>query len=187
MKVTQLDLKDILLIEPRLFKDNRGHFLETYQANRYRQEGITASFVQDNLSYSHQGVVRGLHYQLQQPQGKLVWVAAGEVLDVVVDIRRGSLNFGQSISIVLSSDNHRQLYIPAGFAHGFCVLSDTALFAYKCTDYYNPGDEYGIRWDDPALKIAWPPGEFILNDKDNGFPFLKDVSEEHLPVGRTGV
>jgi dTDP-4-dehydrorhamnose 3,5-epimerase len=187
MKVTQLKLQDVLLIEPRIFKDNRGHFLETYQANRYQQEGIATIFVQDNLSHSSQGVVRGLHYQLQQPQGKLVWVAAGEVLDVVVDIRRGSPHFGKSMSIILSSDNYRQLYIPEGFAHGFCVLSERALFLYKCTDYYHPGDEYGIRWDDPALEIDWPSGEFILNDKDKGFPLLKDVPEEHLPVWGAGV
>jgi dTDP-4-dehydrorhamnose 3,5-epimerase len=187
MKVTQQKLKDVLLIEPRIFKDNRGHFLETYQANRYHQEVIATTFVQDNLSYSPQGVVRGLHYQLKQPQGKLVWVAAGEVLDVVVDIRRGSPHFGKSMSIILSSNNYRQLYIPEGFAHGFCVLSEFALFSYKCTDYYNPGDEYGIRWDDPALGINWPAGKFILNDKDKGFPLLKDVPEEHLPVGGAGV
>jgi dTDP-4-dehydrorhamnose 3,5-epimerase len=187
MKVTRLKLQDVLLVEPRIFKDNRGHFLETYQTHRYRQEGIAATFVQDNLSYSTKGVVRGLHYQLQQPQGKLVSVAAGEVLDVVVDIRRGSPHFGKSMSIILSSDNYRQLYIPEGFAHGFSVLSERALFLYKCTDYYHPGDEYGIRWDDPSLEIDWPPGEFILNDKDKGFPLLKDVPEQHLPVWGTGV
>jgi dTDP-4-dehydrorhamnose 3,5-epimerase len=181
MKIIPVEFPDIMLIEPRVFMDHRGYFFETYQAQRYADLGVAASFVQDNLSYSQQGVVRGLHYQLQQPQGKLVMVIEGEVVDVVVDIRRGSPHFGTWSKNMLSSGNHRQLYVPPGFAHGFVVTSATALVLYKCTDYYNPGDEYGILWNDPELGIDWPKVEAIISDKDRDFLLLSKVPHAHLP------
>jgi dTDP-4-dehydrorhamnose 3,5-epimerase len=182
MQVSQLSLPEILLIEPKVFVDPRGHFYEMYQASRYEQYGIPAGFVQDNISWSTKGVVRGLHYQLRQPQGKLVLVLQGEVFDVVVDIRRGSDNFGKWVGVTLSSDNYRQLYIPPGFAHGFCVTSDAALFLYKCTDYYNPGDEFGICWHDPAINITWPLTEASVSDKDRSYLRLNEVPPENLPA-----
>ncbi len=181
MRVIPVDLPEIVLIEPRIFEDRRGYFLETYQAQRYSDHGIDANFVQDNLSFSHRGVVRGLHYQLQKPQGKLVMVLQGEVIDLVVDIRLGSPNFGKWSKNTLSADNHRQLYVPPGFAHGFMVTSETATVLYKVTDYYNPGDEYGIIWHDVNLGLDWPLAEAILSDKDEKFPRLKDVPEALLP------
>jgi dTDP-4-dehydrorhamnose 3,5-epimerase len=181
MKVTPTNLPEVLLIEPRVFADNRGHFLETYRAGRYLESGIQKKFVQDNLSYSKKGVLRGLHYQLGHPQGKLVWVVEGVIFDVVVDIRKSSPNFGKWVNVVLDSRSYRQLYIPEGFAHGFCVTSDAAIVLYKCTDYYAPQDDWGIRWDDPTLAIEWPVVEPILSAKDSGYPGLKDLSAEDLP------
>jgi len=182
MRVTRLPLEGILLIEPKVFPDPRGHFLETFQARRYSEYGIPSEFVQDNLSYSVKDVVRGLHYQLRQPQGKLVMVLAGRVLDVVLDVRRGSPDFGRWITIPLSADPPQQLYVPPGFAHGFWVTSSTAQVLYKCTDFYAPGDEYGIIWNDPDLGIGWPAGEPLLSDKDARFPVLREVPPEYLPV-----
>ncbi|MBM4289297.1 MAG: dTDP-4-dehydrorhamnose 3,5-epimerase [Deltaproteobacteria bacterium] len=181
MKVIPVDLPGIVLIEPRLFTDLRGYFLETYQAQRYSEHGITARFVQDNLSFSRRGVVRGLHYQLVEPQGKLVMVLQGEVLDLVVDIRQDSPTFGQWSQNTLSAENHRQLYVPPGFAHGFAVISATATVLYKVTAFYNPGDEYGIIWNDPNLGVDWPFSEAILSDKDSKFPQLRDVPVDLLP------
>ncbi len=181
MKIIPVDLPEIVLLEPRIFEDRRGYFLETYQAQRYSDHGIDADFVQDNLSFSRRGVVRGLHYQLQKPQGKLVMVLQGEVIDLVVDIRLGSPNFGKWSKNTLSADNHHQLYVPPGFAHGFAVTSETATVLYKVTDYYNPGDEYGIIWNDKNLGLDWPLTEAILSDKDEKFPPLKDVPEALLP------
>lgn len=181
MKVIPVDLPGLVLIEPRLFKDLRGYFLETYQAQRYSEHGIEAGFVQDNLSHSCRGVVRGLHYQLLKPQGKLVMVIQGEVVDLVVDIRLDSPHFGQWSKNTLSAENHRQLYVPPGFAHGFQVVSETATVLYKVTDFYNPGDEYGIIWNDPNLGVDWPLTEGILSDKDLEFPNLEDVPEALLP------
>jgi dTDP-4-dehydrorhamnose 3,5-epimerase len=181
MNIIPVDLPEIVLIEPRIFPDRRGYFLETYQAQRYSDHGIEARFVQDNLSFSHRGVVRGLHYQLQKPQGKLVTVLQGEVVDLVVDIRLGSPTFGKWSKNTLSAANHRQLYVPPGFAHGFVVTSETAMVLYKVTDYYHPGDEYGIIWNDPAFGVDWPLTEAILSDKDGQFPRLKDVPEALLP------
>jgi len=186
MKVTSLELPEVLLIEPRVFPDQRGYFFELYQAERYAELGVPGRFVQDNLSFSRQGVVRGLHYQLKQPQGKLVMVLAGEVYDVVVDIRRGSPRFGRWVANRLSADNHRQLYIPPGFAHGFAVVSDTALFLYKCTDYYNPGDEYGILWNDPALNIPWPVAQAVMSSKDLTYPPLHQAPASQLPEYERG-
>lgn len=182
MKVTAMPLSGMLLIEPRLFQDQRGYFYETFQAERYLPFGIAAPFVQDNFSHSKRNVIRGLHYQLNHPQGKLVWVTRGCVLDVAVDIRLGSPTFGQSVTIELSASNHHQLYLPPGFAHGFCVLSEEADFIYKCTDYYDPSSERGIIWNDEDLKIAWPASaEPVLTEKDLFYPKLKDVPVDQLP------
>jgi dTDP-4-dehydrorhamnose 3,5-epimerase len=172
----------VYLIEPRVFTDARGFFMETWQAQRYQQASIPGPFVQDNYSYSTRGVLRGLHYQLQHPQGKLVYVLQGEVFGVAVEIRRGSPTFGSWVGEILSGDNHRQLYIPTGFAHGFCVLSEAAYFLYKCTDFYVPEDEYGLRWDDPTLGIPWPVSAPFLSEKDRHYPTLATIPREHLPV-----
>lgn len=177
-------LPEIILIDPDIYQDKRGHFLEVYQAKRYASHGITDSFVQDNMSYSTKGVLRGLHYQLGKPQGKLVWVFHGEVLDVAVDIRQGSPTFGKWVGVTLSSQQYRQIFIPQGFAHGFCVVSDSASLLYKCTDYYCPQEERGIRWDDPMLAIEWPKIDPIISKKDRHYPFLKDVPHNELPVFR---
>lgn len=181
MKIKHLALPEVLLIEPAIFADARGWFLEIFQAERYAGQGLTAAFVQDNLSFSRQGVVRGLHYQLKRPQGKLVMAVSGEVYDVVVDIRRGSPSFGSWVSTTLTGESGRQVYIPPGFAHGFCVVSDTAAFLYKVTDYYAPGDEYGIRWDDPDLGIPWPATTPLVSAKDQSYPGLKEAPRELLP------
>ena len=175
-------LPDVILIEPDLYQDARGSFMETYQAERYGRHGVPSRFIQDNLSYSAcRGVLRGLHYQLGQPQGKLVWVVQGEVFDVAVDIRRGSSTFGKWVGVTLSSEKHRQLYIPEGFAHGFCVTSETAVCLYKCTDYYAPTEERGIRWNDPLLKITWPVSAPLLSEKDRVYPTLYSVQDGDLP------
>jgi dTDP-4-dehydrorhamnose 3,5-epimerase len=182
VRVKSTDLPDVLLIEPRLFKDERGHLLEIYQAERYLEHGIPAKFVQDNLSYSAGNVLRGLHYQLGQPQGKLVSVVQGRIFDVVVDLRKNSPNFGQWISITLDARDFRQLYLPQGFAHGFCVISDSATVLYKCTDYYAPHEERGIRWDDPFLGINWPVAKPILSPKDQAYPGLESLPASELPA-----
>ena len=180
MKVTPTEHPDVLLIEPRVFNDARGFFMESYHAAHFRQAGLPDTFVQDNHSRSVRGVLRGLHYQFEHPQGKLMRVVAGSVLDVAVDIRRGSPRFGQWVGVELSAENRYQLYVPPGFAHGFCVLSEQVDFLYKCTDFYAPGDEYGIAWDDPDLGIEWPKIDFILSDKDKDFPKLSD--SRNLPI-----
>jgi dTDP-4-dehydrorhamnose 3,5-epimerase len=156
--------------------------METWHAERYQQANLPGPFVQDNCSRSTRGVLRGLHYQLKHPQGKLVWVVEGEVFDVAVDIRVGSPTFGHWVGYILSGDNHRQLAIPAGFAHGFCVLSASASLVYKCTDFYAPDDEYGLRWDDPRLDIDWPVAAPLLSDKDRQYPTLAAIPQKCLPV-----
>jgi dTDP-4-dehydrorhamnose 3,5-epimerase len=181
VKVSRTELLDLIVLEPRIFIDQRGHFLEVFQAERYLEYGIPERFVQDNLSFSMKGVVRGLHYQLGRPQGKLVGVIQGTVFDVAVDIRYGSPTFGRYTGIILSSENYRQIYIPEGFAHGFCVLSDAAIVLYKCTDYYVPEEERGIRWDDPSLNIAWPVQSPVLSEKDRTYPSLSDMAMDQLP------
>jgi len=168
MKITPTRLVDVLLVEPDVYGDARGFFLESWHREKYAEQGLDVDFVQDNHSRSAKGVLRGLHYQLQQPQGKLVRVVTGTVFDVAVDIRKGSPTFGQWVGAELSEDNQHQLYVPPGFAHGFCVLSDSADFLYKCTDYYAPQDEHGISWNDPAIGIGWPGEHFVLSDKDAG-------------------
>lgn len=181
MKIVDLALSGVKRIEPDVFGDERGYFLESFQTERYAQAGINGPFVQDNLSYSRYGVLRGLHYQQPNAQGKLVQVLHGEVFDVAVDIRRGSPTFGQWVGEHLDATHHNQLWVPAGFAHGFCVLSETALFAYKCTDFYAPDSERGIRWDDPDIGIRWPIEPREISDKDASAPYFKDVGAHGLP------
>ena len=181
MKVIKTALPGVLVIEPRVFNDPRGLFFESYQTERYRDAGLSEVFVQDNLSCSVKGVLRGLHYQLLHPQGKLVSVVAGEVFDVCVDIRQGSPTFGQWFSQILSAEIHCQMFVPAGFAHGVCVTSETAVFAYKCTDFYAAGDEYSIRWDDPAIGIDWPLETPLMSDKDAQAPLLSEAKAK-LPI-----
>ena len=176
MKVTQTKLKDCVIIEPKVFGDERGFFLETFQAERYAaQVGITLPFVQDNHSRSSKGVLRGLHFQIKKPQGKLVRVVKGEVYDVAVDIREGSTTFGQWEAVILSEENKIQFWVPPGFAHGFLVLSETADFEYKCTDYYDPSDEGSILWNDPDLNIPWPIDFPSLSQKDANAEKLVDL------------
>ena len=182
MNVIQTPLPGVVILEPKVFGDDRGYFLETYRADRYATQGVDATFIQDNESFSSQGILRGLHYQLNQPQGKLVRVGQGNVYDVALDIRVGSPTFGQWFGVLLSGDNKRQFYVPPGLAHGFYVMSETATFIYKCTDYYAPEDEYGILWNDADLKIDWPLNVAPqLSSKDAVLPQLKDVSADHLP------
>lgn len=176
MKVSQTKLKDCVIIEPKVFGDDRGFFLETFQADRYADEaGITLPFVQDNYSRSANGVLRGLHFQKTKPQGKLVRVAKGAVYDVAVDLRAGSASFGQWEAVMLSEQNKMQLWLPPGFAHGFLVLSESADFEYKCTDYYDPSDEGSILWNDSDLSIPWPIDNPILSDKDMIAKRLVDI------------
>lgn len=181
MKIHDTVLPGVLLIEPRVFGDPRGFLLELWHQARYQAGGLPAQFVQDNLSCSAQGTLRGLHFQHPHAQGKLVSVLQGEVFDVAVDIRVGSPTFGRWVSAVLSGGNKHQLYIPEGFAHGFCVLSETALFLYKCTDVYTPQAEGGILWNDPDLGVDWPVRSPILSEKDTRCPRLREIPPERLP------
>ena len=181
MKIIQTQLPGVLVIEPQIFGDNRGWFAETWSQSRYADAGINKPFVQDNVSFSGKGILRGLHFQNPKAQGKLVQVLSGEVFDVAVDIRVGSPTFGRWVGHSLSCDNHRQMYIPAGFAHGFCVLSQTAIFSYKCTDYYSPSAEMGIIWNDPDIGIDWPIDEPTVSQKDAAFAKLRDIPDKKLP------
>lgn len=181
MNVIETSIPGVLIIEPKVFGDERGFFMETFNSERYIQAGISETFVQDNLSYSRRGILRGLHVQKPMEQGKLVQVLAGEVYDVAVDIRSGSPTFGQWEAITLSADNKRQFYVPPGFAHGFVVTSDTALFSYKCTELYNPAGESTIAWDDPDLNIPWPVATPELSEKDQNGIRLKDMPTAKLP------
>ncbi len=177
MKIIRTALPDVLLFEPVVFGDERGFFMETFRQSWLQEAGIDASFVQDNHSASRRGVLRGLHYQLNKPQGKLLRVISGEVFDVAVDLREHSPSFGQAVCASLSADNKHIIWVPPGFAHGFLVLSERAEFVYKCTDYYQPQDEHSLLWNDPALAIDWPldkTGEPILSEKDRlGLPLAK--------------
>jgi dTDP-4-dehydrorhamnose 3,5-epimerase len=181
MRVIETDLPGVLLIEPVVHRDGRGFFVETYHADRYREHGIAAPFVQDNHSRSTQGTLRGLHLQLQRPQGKLIHVIEGEIFDVAVDVRRGSPAFGRWVSVTLSADDFRQVYVPPGFAHGFCVVSPIAQVEYKCTEVYNAASEIGIAWNDPAIGINWPTREPHLSTRDSRHPTLAALGEA-LPV-----
>ena len=184
MNAKETKLPGVLILEPDVFSDERGFFLETWKSTRYENIGIRGPFVQDNVSFSKKAVLRGLHFQYPQQQGKLVQVLSGRVVDVVVDISVGSPTFGQWVSEVLSDANHIQIYIPPGFAHGYCVTSKTAIFAYKCTDFYNPAAEAGIIWNDPDLNIDWPMKKPILSPKDANYPRLKDLPLDKLPLFR---
>jgi dTDP-4-dehydrorhamnose 3,5-epimerase len=175
MHVTPLALPEVLLVEPKVFGDDRGFFLETYHAERYRAAGIDAVFVQDNWSRSVKGTLRGLHFQHPRGQGKLVSCTRGAVFDVAVDVRRGSPTFGKWVGTELSEQNKRQLWLPVGFAHGFCVMSDEADFLYKCTDVYVPEDDAGVAWNDPDIGVVWPVQSPLLSKKDVVAPRLKDA------------
>ncbi len=177
MKVISTAIPGVLIIEPKVFGDSRGFFLETFHTLRYTEAGIPGPFVQDNHSCSAKGVLRGLHFQKQFPQGKLVQVTSGMVFDVAVDLRKPSPTFGQWVGITLHATEHKQFYLPPGLAHGFCVLSETADFHYKCTDYYHPEDEGSVRWNDPELNIQWPLANPLLSAKDANAPWLKDLSQ----------
>jgi len=183
VRTIPLEIPGAILIEPDVFRDQRGLFLETYHQERYADAGIPGPFVQDNYSQSVRGTLRGLHFQEPHAQGKLVMVMEGAVYDVLVDVRKGSPTFGRWYGTELSADNRRQLYIPPGCAHGFCVTSERASFLYKCTDFYAPKDERGILWNDPALGIAWPVTTPILSPKDQAYRTLAEMEKE-LPLYR---
>ena len=175
MKFVQSELPDVLIIEPDVYRDSRGFFLETYHEQKYRDGGISLTFVQDNHSRSLRHTLRGLHAQLRRPQGKLVRVLRGEIWDVAVDVRRGSPTFGRWVAVTLSAENFRQCYVPPGFVHGFCVTSDFAEVEYKCTDFYDPTGEITVLWNDPDLAIPWPIRTPILSAKDQGGRRLADL------------
>ena len=181
MRVVPTEIPGVLIIEPEVFADGRGFFMETYHAARYREHGIEGPFVQDNHSRSVAGTLRGLHLQVRRPQGKLVRVIEGEVYDVCVDVRRGSPTFGRWVGVTLTAENVRQCYVPPGFAHGFCVLTPVAQVEYKCTDLYDPGGELGVAWNDPALAISWPVSDPILSARDKGHPTLAELGDK-LPA-----
>lgn len=181
MNFQATDLPGVVLVEPDVLRDARGFFLETYQAEKYRAGGIVETFVQDNHSRSSAGTLRGLHAQLARPQGKLVRAVLGEIFDVAVDIRRGSPTFGRWVGYTLSADDFRQLYVPPGFAHGFCVLSTVAEVEYKCTDFYDSGDEISLAWNDPEIGIAWPVAEPLLSVRDRAALSLA-AAMDRLPV-----
>jgi dTDP-4-dehydrorhamnose 3,5-epimerase len=181
LQVIPQSIPEVKLVIPDVFGDSRGFFQETFRAQLYRDDGIAVPFVQDNWSRSVKGTLRGLHYQLPNPQDKLVWVVRGEIFDVAVDVRRGSPTFGKWVSAILSEANHHQFFVPAGFAHGFCVMSDEADFMYKCSAVYSPKDEKGILWSDPALAIPWPVTDPILSKRDTTLKTLAAMSPDDLP------
>jgi dTDP-4-dehydrorhamnose 3,5-epimerase len=181
MRLLKTSLEGVVILEPHAYEDNRGYFMETYQMERYRDLGIEVPFVQDNVSCSRKRTLRGLHYQYPQAQDKLVQAITGEIFDVAVDIRRGSPTYGQWVSALLSDENHRQLFVPGGFAHGFCVLSETAYVLYKCSNYYSPETEGGILWSDPDLAIQWPVQDPLVSPKDTAHPWLCQVARNRLP------
>ena len=175
MKVEETELPGVLILTPRVFGDRRGFFKEIFHGERYKEAGITLDFVQDNFSRSSQGVLRGMHFQKTKPQGKLVQCLKGSIYDVVVDIDSKSKTFGKFIGVELSDENHNQIYVPPGYAHGFCVTSEMADISYKCTDYYCPEDEGGLAWNDPEIGIDWPILNPTLSEKDKVHPMLKDL------------
>jgi len=180
MKVTRCDIAGLLIIEPKVFGDARGFFLETWNELHYREAGLDLRFVQDNMSSSRRGTIRGLHFQNPKAQGKLVWAIEGEVFDVAVDLRRGSPTFGRWHGLSLSEQNRLQFYVPPGFAHGFAVLSDIAVFAYKCTEFYSPKDELTLCWDDPDVGVKWPFADPVLSEKDKKGVRMKDLPADRL-------
>jgi dTDP-4-dehydrorhamnose 3,5-epimerase len=181
MDVVKQELPEVLLVKPKVFGDERGYFIETFSSERYVQAGISLPFVQDNLSRSRHGTLRGLHLQNPHAQGKLVSVVEGEVFDVAVDVRLGSPTFGKWVGVLLSDKNHHQLYVPPGFAHGFCVTSENALFSYKCTDLYHPESELGVAYDDPELAISWPVSSPLVGAKDKANLPLSEIDPARLP------
>jgi dTDP-4-dehydrorhamnose 3,5-epimerase len=181
IKSTETSLPGVLLVEPSAYPDPRGFFIEQYHAEKYREIGIDCIFVQDNMSFSKRQVVRGIHHQFPSPQAKLISALSGEIFDVAVDIRVGSPSFGRWHGEILSSENHRQLFIPEGFAHGFCVLSESALVAYKCSSIYDPKGDAAIAFDDPDIGIAWPIHDLILSDKDRAAKRLSEIDRDRLP------
>ena len=185
MQFTRLAIPDVVLLTPKVFDDERGFFMETFRQNEFEQHCGHFQFVQDNHSRSGKGILRGLHYQYKYPQGKLVRVSRGEVFDVVVDMRKNSPTFGQWVAAVLSAENKRQLWVPEGFAHGFVVTTDSALFHYGCTAPYDKAADANLRWNDARLAIDWPIGSPSLSDKDERAPFLDDIAEDRLPVYST--
>jgi dTDP-4-dehydrorhamnose 3,5-epimerase len=182
MKVIETSLPGVLVVEPQVFKDSRGYFYESYNEAKYVKAGIRAKFVQTNVSQSARGVLRGLHYQWPNPQGKLVSVLEGEVYDVAVDIRRNSPTFGQWTSVMLTANNHRHMWIPEGFAHGFCVLSERTTFAYQCTTPYDSAADAAICWNDAQIGVDWPISQPLISDKDAKAPLLVQVPEDRLPT-----
>ncbi|MGE0606510.1 MAG: dTDP-4-dehydrorhamnose 3,5-epimerase [Pirellulales bacterium] len=182
MHVVPSELPEVLRIEPRVYRDARGSFAELWRQEAYARHGMAEDFVQDNVAVSHRGVIRGLHFQHPRGQGKLILVMHGEVFDVAVDVRRGSPTFGCWTSTILSDRNHRQLYVPVGFAHGYCVTSESAVVAYKCTSEYAPHCERTIVWNDPQLGIPWPAAAPLLSPKDAAAPTLSDLSADELPL-----
>jgi len=187
VKVERTALGGVVIIEPDVFGDPRGFFIETWNRRRYEEAGVSGTFVQDNVSYSGKGVVRALHFQNPNAQGKLVYTLKGEVWDIAVDVRVGSPTFLKWVGVTLSVDNRRQLYIPPGFAHGFAVTGDDALFVYKCTDFYDPKSERSINWNDPQIAVEWPVKEPILSGRDSQAPMLKDFDKSLLPVFKESV
>ena len=181
MDVESTAIPEVKLIKPEVHKDDRGYFFESYKINDFADHGLPTNFVQDNQARSEKGVLRGLHYQLENPQGKLVWVTEGKVIDAAVDIRKGSPTFGQAVTAVLDDESHYRFYVPPGFAHGYYVLTDFALFQYKCTDIYHPEDEYGIIWNDPNINISWGDGDKLISEKDTKLPNLMDINNVSLP------
>lgn len=186
MRIIESALDGVVLIEAQVFEDDRGWFFESFNAERFAALGLPTRFCQSNLSRSRQGVLRGLHYQWPNPQGKLVQVVEGEVLDVAVDLRRGSPHYGRSYGAILSASNRRLMYIPEGFAHGFATLSEQASFAYQCTALYDRACDRSVRWDDPQLAVDWPLREPLLSPKDAAAPLLAELPEEALPEYRSG-
>lgn len=175
------EIPGMKIITPQVHRDDRGYFFESYNANDFRKLGLPTNFLQDNQAFSIKGTLRGLHCQLKYPQGKLVRVIQGEVFDVAVDIRRGSPTFGKYVGFNLSGENNKIMYIPEGFAHGYLVLSETAIFQYKCTEIYHPEDEYGLIWNDNDLNIQWPMKNPILSEKDKNLPTIQLIDKKHLP------
>ena len=181
MVIQKTKIPGMVIIDLDVFRDSRGSFLESYQKERYKEQGLDIKFVQDNHSHSTKNVLRGMHYQITQPQGHLVYVVRGDIFDVGVDLRIGSPTFGQWLGFRLSESRPQQLFLPEGVAHGFCTLSDKADILYKCTDYFDPYDEGGLLWNDPDLGIDWPIDQPIIHNRDSNFPVLKDISKKHLP------
>lgn len=181
MEVKELEIPGVFLLSPDKYSDQRGYFFESYSERRYRDIGINQNLVQDNVSFSKYKVLRGLHFQTNQPQGKLVYALSGSIFDVAVDIRRGSPTYKKWISCELSAENGLQMWIPPGFAHGFCVTSESALFVYKCSDYYDSESEVSLAWNDPSLRIDWPIDDPFLSDKDDNLPSIDEIDQQLLP------